>query len=148
MKRSFKLYIEKKYIISCTALKKTNMNDITRLTLLLLITLQSEDAEAKFNFFLLNSKTLVVLTVDRIYKGLFRFLQFQKELSIKCSTDLAHIAWQLLYDNRRKPIAIGQWETRVTFKHPTLLLWCYFTQKRVLKKYFKCENYLNLKHIN
>lgn len=58
--------MEKKYIISCTALKKNNMNDITRLTLLLLITLQSEDAEAKFNFFLLNSKTLVVLTVEFI----------------------------------------------------------------------------------
>lgn len=43
------------------------MNDIMRLTLLLLITLQSEDAEAKFNFFLLlNSKTLVVLTVEFI----------------------------------------------------------------------------------
>lgn len=147
MKRSFKLYIEKKYIIRCTALKKPNMNDITRLTLLLLITLQSEDAEAKFNFFFIKFQDPCGLN-SRIYKGLFRFLQFQKELSIKCSTDLAHIAWQLLYDNRRKPIAIGQWETRVTFKHPTLLLWCYFTQKRVLKKYFKCENYLNLKHIN
>lgn len=43
------------------------MNDIMRLTLLLLITQQSEDAEAKFNFFLLNSKTLVVrLTVEFI----------------------------------------------------------------------------------
>lgn len=46
------------------------MNDITRLTLLLLITLQSEDAEAKFNFFLLNSKTLVVLTVELIKEHL------------------------------------------------------------------------------
>lgn len=145
MKRSFKLY--KKYIISCTALKKNNMNDITRLTLLLLITLQSEDAEAKFIFFFIKFQNPCGLN-NRIYKGLFRFLQFQKELSIKCSSDLAHIAWQLLYDNRRKLIAISQWETRVTFKHPTLLLWCYFTQKRVLKKYFKCENYLNLKHIN
>lgn len=67
------------------------MNDITRLTLLLLITLQLEDAEAKFNFFFIKFQDPCGLN-SRIYKGLFRFLQFQKELSIKCSTDLAHIA--------------------------------------------------------
>lgn len=66
------------------------MNDITRLTLLLLITLQSEDAEAKLLiFFFIKFQDPCGLN-SRIYKGLFRFLQFQNE--INCSTDLAHIA--------------------------------------------------------
>lgn len=147
MKRSFKLYIEKKIYHKLYCIKKKQKHE----WYYQINTLASNNSAIRrcrgkiINFFFIKFQDPCGLN-SRIYKGLFRFLQFQN--GINCSTDLAHIAWQLLYDNRRKPIAIGQWETRVTFKHPTLLLWCYFTQKRVLKKYFKSENYLNLKHIN